>query len=42
MTFSVDSKSGDDIRIYGMLMTDSLDLLLANQGGSYLDVKRTN
>lgn len=35
-------KSGDDIRIYGMLMTDSLDLLLANQGGSYLDVKRTN
>ncbi|QBX09180.1 hypothetical protein JavanS323_0009 [Streptococcus satellite phage Javan323] len=35
-------KSGDDIRIYGTLMTDSLDLLLANQGGSYLDVKRTN
>ena len=35
-------KSGDDIRIYGTLMTDSLDLLLANQGGNYLDVKRTN
>ena len=35
-------KAGDDIRIYGTLMIDSLDVLLANQGGSYLDIKRTN
>lgn len=35
-------KAGDDIRIYGTLMIDSLDVLLANQGGSYLDMKKTN
>ena len=35
-------KTGDDIRIFGTLMTDSLDVLLANQGGGYLDMKRTN
>lgn len=35
-------KAGDDIRIYGTLMIDSLDVLLANQGGSYLDMKKIN
>lgn len=29
---------GDDIKIFGTLMTDSLDILLANQGGSFLNV----